>query len=67
MILLHKIHFHVHYEQIYEHKKFQKFSIKTLIIIAWSKCIKYYKTRLRALGVKVLACIESSWSKQESK
>ena len=34
MISLHKFHFHVDYEEIYDQKKFQKLSIKTLITIA---------------------------------
>lgn len=35
MIFLHKLHFHVRYEEIYKNvKKFLKFSIKPLITIA---------------------------------
>ena len=34
MISSHKLHFHVFYEEIEEYKKFQKFNIKTLIMIA---------------------------------
>ena len=30
--ILHKLHSHVHYEKAYQHKKFQKFNIKTLIL-----------------------------------
>ena len=30
MILLHKLHSHVHYEEVYSYKRFPKFSIKTL-------------------------------------
>ena len=51
IISLHKLHFCVSYEEIYEHK-FQKFSIKTLVTVASPKCIKYHKIGLRALGVK---------------
>ena len=29
MISLQRLHFHVHYEEVYQYKKFQKFSIKT--------------------------------------
>ena len=53
IISLHKLHFHVCYEEVYSHKKFQKFSIKTLVTIVGSKCRKYHKTGLRALGINV--------------
>ena len=36
MISLHKLHCHIHYEEFYQYKKFQKFSINTLITIACS-------------------------------
>ena len=36
MISLHKLHFHVHYEEVYYNKMFQKFSIKTLTGIGYS-------------------------------
>ena len=51
IISLNKLHFRVCYEEVYQHKKFQKFSIKTLVTVAWPKCKKYHKTGLRALGV----------------
>ena len=35
MIALHKLHSHVHYEMVYQYKRFQKFSIKTLMRVAF--------------------------------
>ena len=43
MITLQNLYFHVCYEEIYWHKKFQKLSIKTLVTIASPKYRKYHK------------------------
>ena len=53
IIFLHKLHFCASYKQIYWNKKFQTFSIKTLVIVASPKCREYYEIGLRALGVKL--------------
>ena len=51
MVSLHKLHFHVHYEEVYYHKKFKNLSIKILIIIVGLKCKKSKKIGLKTLGV----------------
>ena len=35
------LHFHFHYEKVYQDKKFSKFCIKTLILVAWLKYKNY--------------------------
>ena len=52
MISLHKIHFHVHYEEVHPYKRFQKFSIKTLTRIGYPNFINEQKTGQSNLGVK---------------
>ena len=49
---LHKLHFHVHYEEVYLYKSFQKFSIKTLTKIAYPNFKNKQKIGFNPLGVK---------------
>ena len=49
---LHKLHFHVHYEEVYEYKRFQKFSIKTLTRIGCPNVKIEKKTSQSNLGVR---------------
>ena len=50
MISLHKLHTHVHYEEVCEYKRFQKFIIKTLTKIACPDFINEQKISLSSLG-----------------
>ena len=52
MISLYKLHFHVHYEEVYQYKRFQKFAIKTLTKIIYPNFKNKQKTSLDTLGVK---------------
>ena len=52
MISLHKLQFHVHYEEVYYYKRFQKFSIKTLTRIARPNSKTNKKISLSTLGIK---------------
>ena len=54
MISLHKLHTHVHYEEVCEYKRFQKFIIKTLTKIACPDFINDQKISLSLLWVKYL-------------
>ena len=49
---LHKIHFHVHYEEVYQYKRFEKFSIKTLTRIGCPTFKNEQKIGQSNLGVK---------------
>ena len=53
IMCLHKLHFCAFYEQVYYNKKFQTFSIKTLVTVASLKCKEYYEIGFRALRVKL--------------
>ena len=53
MISLHKLHSHVHYEKLYQYKRFQKFSIKTLTEIGCPNFINEQKTGQSILRVKM--------------
>ena len=53
MISLHKLHFHDHYEEVYQYKRFQKFTIKTLIRIAGPNFKNEQKTSFNTLGVNL--------------
>ena len=46
MIYLHKLHPHVHYEEVYEYKRFQKFNIKIVTKIAYPNFKNKQKTGL---------------------
>ena len=54
MIFLHKLHSHVHYEEVYLYKRFQKFSIKTLTRIAYQNLKNKQNLCLPSLGDKPL-------------
>ena len=52
MISLHKLHSHVLYEEIYQYKRYQKFSIKTITRIACPNFKSEQKIGLSTLEVK---------------
>ena len=52
MISLHKLHSHIHYEDFYYYKKFQKFSINTLITIVCPNFRNKQNPSPRQLGIK---------------
>ena len=52
MISLHKLHFYVHYEEVFLYKRFQKLSIKTLPRIAYSNFKNEQKTSQNNLEIK---------------
>ena len=48
----HKLHSHICYEKAYQHKKNQKFNIKTLIILTCSNLKNGQKISQRILGIE---------------
>ena len=52
MISLHKLHLHVYYEDVYQYKRFQKFSTKTLTRIAYPNFKNKQKIVFSPLKVK---------------
>ena len=51
MITLYKSHSHIHYEEAYRYKKFQKFTIKALTTIAYPNFKNKQKVGPGHLGV----------------
>ena len=49
---LHKFHSYVHYEEVYQCKRFQKLSIKSLTTIAYLNFKNEQKIGLSILGAK---------------
>ena len=50
---LHKLHYHIFYEEVYQYKRFQNFNIKIVTRIACSNFKNKQKTSLGTLGIKV--------------
>ena len=61
MISLHKLHFHVHYEEVHQYKRFPKFSIKTLTSIGCPNFKNEQKTGQSNLGVMNVRLYEIIW------
>ena len=51
MISLHKLHSHVYYEEVYQYKRSQNFTIKTLTRIAYLNFKNEKKTGFNTLGL----------------